>query len=91
MPVTQRRQERGPAAKRGLQYATEQDDKLLQAVSRAMTTLRMIRSVQRPSMANCAELRELRALSKEQLAERRREVNTVLTDLRAELRRRGHF
>ena len=77
-------------SKRGLQFAQDQSDKLLQAVGRAMVTLRMIRSAQRPSLLNCSELSDLRKLSKDDLTQRRREVSALLTDLRAELRRRGH-
>ncbi len=77
-------------SKRGLQFAHDQSEKLLQAVSRAMITLRMIRSAQRPSTMSCSELSELRKLEKDDLLQRRREVSALLTDLRAELRRRGH-
>jgi hypothetical protein len=89
--ITARKQERGPMSKRGLQFAQEQSDKLLQAVSRAMVTLRMIRSAQRPTLLECSELGELRKLTKDDLNQRRREVSALLTDLRAELRRRGHI
>jgi hypothetical protein len=76
-------------SKRGLQFAPEQSDELLRAVSRAMITQRMIRSAQRAAPPRGAELGELRKLSKDALTQRQREVNALLTDLRAELRRRG--
>lgn len=78
-------------ANRGRQFAQEPAPQLQAALTRASATLRMIQAVARPGYPETAELRELRRLDKLALDSLRQETRDLLTDLRAELRRRGHF
>jgi hypothetical protein len=83
--------ERGPTARRGRQFSNEQLPQLLAALNRAAATLRKIQGASRVSSTSCTELLALRELDKEELENLRRKTSNLLTDLRAELRRRGHF
>jgi ribosomal protein L29 len=83
--------ERGPSARRGRQFSQEQAPKLLNALNKAAVTLRMIQGVGRASTSKSAEFQELRQLPKDDLEQLRLTTSNLLTDLRAELRRRGHF
>jgi hypothetical protein len=83
--------ERGPMANRGRQFSEESAPRLQAALARASATLRMIQAVARPASHDSAELRELRLLDKEALDALRQSTRDLLTDLRAELRRRGQF
>ena len=53
--------------------------------------LRRIQGVARASPSRSAELDELRQMSKDDLEKLRLATSNLLTDLRAELRRRGHL
>jgi hypothetical protein len=83
--------ERGPSARRGRQFAQEQVPKLLNALNKAAVTLRMIQGVGRSSTSKSVEFEELRRLNKDDLEQLRLATSNLLSDLRAELRRRGHF
>jgi hypothetical protein len=78
-------------ANRGRQFAEEPAPQLQAALTRASATLRMIQAVARPTYPESPELRELRGLEKGELDALRQKTRDLLTDLRAELRRRGHF
>lgn len=78
-------------AHRGRQFAEDPAPQLQAALTRASATLRMIQAVARPTYPDSAELRELRLLDKLALDALRQRTRDLLTDLRAELRRRGHF
>lgn len=83
--------ERGPTAHRGRQFSSDSAPQLQTALVRATATLRMIQAVARPSYPHSSELLELRTLDEKELATLRLKTRDLLTDLRAELRRRGHF
>lgn len=85
------RGERAPSANRRLRFAQALNEHVVQLLACATATLRLIRTAQRPSVARTSELLALRALSKEELNGRRRQTNELLSELRAELRRRGRF
>ncbi|HEX6637674.1 MAG TPA: hypothetical protein VF033_08460 [Steroidobacteraceae bacterium] len=83
--------DRGPTARRGRQFSNEQVPQLLSALNKAAATLRKIQGVTRPGTNAGSETADLRQLDKEELEALRRRTSSLLTDLRAELRRRGHF
>ncbi len=83
--------ERGPTARRGRQFSNEQLPQLLTALNKAVATMRKIQGATRSSSTSCDELRALRELDRAELEELRRKTSDLLTDLRAELRRRGPF
>ncbi len=72
-------QSRGPTAQRGLQFSRTADPELLEALASAKMKLQQIEGI------NSAELQ---ALSKSELANMRKQILALQTDLRAELRRR---
>ena len=79
---------RGPTARRGLQFTTTPGDELLRLQEDAQTKLRLLDWLARNPSAQRAELEELRKLDPAELARLRQETLDLLTDLRAELRRR---
>ena len=81
--------DRGPTARRGLQFSAAPRDELLRRQEDAQTKLRLLDWLVRNPAATRSELEELRKLDPEQLAQQRQETLELLTDLRAELRRRG--
>lgn len=89
--VTHMTTERGPSAHRGRQFCNEQLPQLLSALNKAAATLRKIQGAARVSATTSTELRALRQLDRQELEQLRRQTSSLLTDLRAELRRRGHF
>ena len=80
---------RGPTARRGLQFTGTPRDELLRRQEDAQTKLRLLDWLARNPAAARADLDELRKLDAAQLAQLRQETLELLTDLRAELRRRG--
>jgi hypothetical protein len=88
-PKTPRR-ERGPSAQRGLHLAETPQQDLLEALAGARTTLRLLDVVKTSIASGNEALDRLRLLSEAELAALRRETLDRVTDLRAELRRRGH-
>jgi hypothetical protein len=70
---------RGPTAQRGRQFSRTADPDLLEALAGAKTKLQQIEGTGSA---------ELQALSKSDLANLRKQVLALQTDLRAELRRR---
>lgn len=79
---------RGPTARRGLQFSATPRDELLRRQEDAQTKLRLLDWLARNPSATRSELEELRKLDPDQLARLREETLDLLTDLRAELRRR---
>ncbi len=73
-------QSRGPMAQRGLQFSMTAVPELLAALASAKTKLQQIAGPDRA---------ELQTLSDSELANLRKEVLELQTDLRAELRRRN--
>ena len=80
---------RGPTARRGFQFADTPRDDLLRRQEDAQTKLRLLDWLARNPSAARADVAELRKLDGSQLARLRQETLDLLTDLRAELRRRG--
>lgn len=80
---------RGPTARRGLQFRATPRHELLQRQEEARERLRLLDWLNRSPSATRPELEELRKLDAAQLARLRQETLDLLTDLRAELRRRG--
>lgn len=79
---------RGPTARRGLQFTATSRDELLRRQEDAQTKLRLLDWLARNPAATRSELEDLRKLDPDQLAQLRQETLDLLTDLRAELRRR---
>jgi len=79
---------RGPTANRGLQFTETPVDELMRRQEDAQTKLRLLDWLARNPAATRAELADLRKLDAAQLARLRQETLDLLTDLRAELRRR---
>jgi len=79
---------RGPTARRGLQFSATPRDELLRRQEDAQTKLRLLDWLARNPTATRADLEDLRKLDPGQLAQLREETLDLLTDLRAELRRR---
>lgn len=80
--------ERGPTARRGRQFAETDLSTLLLAFTRAKATLRLIQGIDRPAFANSEEIQKLKRLDSLALERLRLHTGEMLTDLRAELRRR---
>jgi hypothetical protein len=80
---------RGPTARRGLQYGDTPRDEILRRQEDAQTKMRLLDWLARNPAASRSELEEFRKLDPDQLAKLRQETLDLLTDLRAELRRRG--
>jgi hypothetical protein len=78
--------ERGPAARRGLQFSTAPLPELLEALKKARDTLRIMDS---SSSGRDDEYARLRAQDPAEFQRLRRENLALQSDLRAELRRRG--
>lgn len=76
---------------RGRQFSADPAPRLQAELARALARLRMIQAAGRHSSPDSAELQELRRLDKVALDDLRLKTRDLLTDLRAELRRRGHF
>jgi hypothetical protein len=76
---------------RGRQFSSDPAPRLQAELARALAKLRMIQAAARLSSPDTAELQELRRLDKGALDDLRLKTRDLLTDLRAELRRRGHF
>jgi len=81
--------DRGPTARRGLQFGDTPRDDLLRRQEDAQTKLRLLDWLARNPAASRADVDELRKLDVPQLTKLRQETLDLLTDLRAELRRRG--
>jgi hypothetical protein len=80
---------RGPTARRGLQFGDTPRDVLLRLQEDAQTKLRLLDWLARNPAASRPDVDELRRMDASQLAQLRQETLDLLTDLRAELRRRG--
>jgi hypothetical protein len=81
--------DRGPTARRGLQFRDTPRDDLLRRQEDAQTKLRLLDWLARNPASARADADELRKLDASELAKLRQETLDLLTDLRAELRRRG--
>ena len=79
---------RGPTARRGLQFGETSRDELLRRQEDAQTKMRLLDWLARNPATARADADELRKLDPAQLAALRQETLDLLTDLRAELRRR---
>ena len=79
---------RGPTARRGLQFCDTPRDEILRRQEDARARLRQLDWLVRNPGAARMELDEYRRLEPAQRALLRRETLDLLTDLRAELRRR---
>lgn len=80
---------RGPTARRGLQFGDTPRDEILRRQEDARSKLRLLDWLARNPAATKVELDEFRKLSADELAKLRKDTLDLLTDLRAELRRRG--
>ena len=80
---------RGPTARRGLQFRDTPRDEILRRQEDAQTKLRLLDWLARNPAASRTELEELRKLDPAELVRLRQVTLDLLTDLRAELRRRG--
>ena len=80
---------RGPTAYRGAQYATMPMNELMDQMKRAQSALKLIETAERNPTSAVLEGSELVRLSRRDLSMRRLETLDLLTDLRAEIRRRG--
>jgi hypothetical protein len=80
--------DRGPTARRGLQFSGTPSDELLRKQEDAQTKLRLLDWLVRNPAATRTELEDLRKLGPAQISQQRQETLDLLTDLRAELRRR---
>jgi hypothetical protein len=80
---------RGPTARRGLQFGDTPRDEILRRQEDAQTKLRLLDWLARNPAATKMELDEFRKLDPDELAKLRKDTLDLLTDLRAELRRRG--
>jgi len=89
MSVQRPPRERGPSAQRGLQFSQSPLPELLEAFGKAKATIRLLDVVKASVTAEGEEIEKLRSLGEEELARLRRETLELLSDLRAELRRRG--
>ena len=83
--------ERGPTASRGLQFSETPAVELRERLARANARLRHLDSLRRALVTYQGNDIELREMSLDDLSRQRREVFELQTDLRAELRRRGHL
>jgi hypothetical protein len=81
--------ERGPAARRGMQFANVELGELLEALEKARETLRLMDSAATSSTPRDDELARLRAADRAEFDRQRRQQVRLQSDLRAELRRRG--
>jgi hypothetical protein len=89
MRIDTRMTVRGPTARRGLQFAGAPRDDLMRRQEDAQTKLRLLDWLARNPAASRADVEELRKMDGPQLAQLRQDTLDLLTDLRAELRRRG--
>ena len=80
---------RGPTARRGLQFGDAPRDELMRRQEDAQTKLRLLDWLARNPAGTRAEVDELRKMDASQIAKLRQDTLDLLTDLRAELRRRG--
>lgn len=83
--------ERGPTARRGRQFSHEELPDLVTALNEATMTLRSIQSATRVASTSRLVPGEPAQMDRSELERLARETRDLLTDLRAELRRRGHF
>jgi hypothetical protein len=81
--------DRGPTARRGLQFTETPRDELLRRQEDAQTKLRLLDWLVRNPAATRTELEDLRKLDPAQVSQQRQQTLDLLTDLRAELRRRN--
>jgi hypothetical protein len=80
---------RGPTARRGLQFRDTPRDEILRRQEDAQTKLRLLDWLARNPAAARPEFEDFRKLDPAELAKLRQDTLDLLTDLRAELRRRG--
>jgi hypothetical protein len=80
---------RGPTTRRGLQFGDTPRDDLMRRQEDAQTKLRLLDWLARNPAVPRADADELRKLDPAGLARLRQETLNLLTDVRAELRRRG--
>jgi hypothetical protein len=83
--------ERGPSARRGLQFSDASLPDLLESLAKSQATLRRIDSLESYAEGSNAEVMKLRTMSADELAALRKEMISLQSDLRAELRRRGAY
>lgn len=80
---------RGPTVRRGLQFANTPRDELMRRQEDAQTKVRLLDWLARNPSTARPDVDELRKMDPAQVAALRQETLDLLTDLRAELRRRG--
>jgi hypothetical protein len=83
--------ERGPSARRGMQFSDAELPELIERLARVRATLRRLDSLGKDDATQDDEIARLRALSASDLEALRKEQVMMQSDLRAELRRRGAY
>jgi hypothetical protein len=79
-----------PAFRRGLQYTDSTMPELIEALAKTKARMRLVDGLLRSSPTEAAVEGEL-PMTRAQLTTLRREMVTLQSDLRAELRRRGEL
>jgi len=82
---------RGPATRRGLQFTDTTLTELLETLAKTKARMRLVDGLLRSSTAEVAVVEGEVQMTRAQLTSLRREMVTLQSDLRAELRRRGEM
>jgi len=80
---------RGPATRRGLQFANTTLAELLDALAKTKARMRLVDGLLRSATEEATLVEGDLPMTRAQLANLRREMVALQSDLRAELRRRG--
>ena len=83
--------ERGPSARRGMQFAEAPLKELVDHLARVRNTLRQLDAVRTRGASGDRELTRLASMNGSELETLRRKNVALQSDLRAELRRRGAY
>ena len=82
---------RGPASRRGLQFTNTTMTELLETLARTKARMRLVDGLLRSSTTEAPVVEGDVQMTRAQLTSLRREMVTLQSDLRAELRRRGEM
>ncbi|HKU91654.1 MAG TPA: hypothetical protein VJP84_17820 [Steroidobacteraceae bacterium] len=82
---------RGPASRRGLQFSDTTLTELLETLAKIKARMRLVDGLLRSSTTEAALVEGDVQMTRAQLTTLRREMVTLQSDLRAELRRRGEM
>lgn len=80
---------RGPASRRGLQFSDTTMTELLETLAKTKARMRLVDGLLRSATSEAQVVEGDVQMTREQLADLRREMVALQSDLRAELRRRG--